>query len=207
MAGWFAHEDWYARPFAFWGLTLIIAGRLAINQLRWWCLPFMRKPLALAARPDWKVGVASTFVPGAESIEMLERTVKALVALDYPHDTWVLDEGNDDRVKALCSELGAFHFSRKNFPHYQTEGGAFRSRSKHGNYNAWFHRILVDSDAGPSNSERESLELRNNRPVPWRRFRYLLPKMDFQRDSRSRLDDIANMRTIQAIYLGGKKFE
>ncbi len=72
---------------------------------------------------------------------MLEETVRALVALDYPHDTWVLDEGDDDQVKALCLRLGAHHFSRKNLPHYQQETGLFQSYSKHGNYNAWLHEI------------------------------------------------------------------
>jgi cellulose synthase (UDP-forming) len=142
MPGWFAHEDWYERPLAFWSLTLIIIGRLAVNQFRWWSLPFMRKPRPMAARSDWKVGVATTFVPAAESIDMLRMTVRGLVALDYPHDTWVLDEGNDARVASLCAELGAFHFSRKNFPQYQTEDGTtFQARSKHGNYNAWLHEV------------------------------------------------------------------
>jgi cellulose synthase (UDP-forming) len=138
---WFAYGDWYARPLSFWGLTLIVIGRLAINQSRWWYLPFMRKPVLMTPRPGWKVGVATTFVPGIESIEMLEETVRALVALDYPHDTWVLDEGNDVRVRSLCKELGALHFSRKECPHYQTEEGTFRARSKHGNYNAWLHEV------------------------------------------------------------------
>ena len=141
MTRWFAYGDWFARPLAFWGLTLIVISRLAINQFRWWCLPFMRKPVPMTPRPGWKVGVATTFVPGAESIEMLEETIRALVALNYPHDTWVLDEGNDTRVISLCTELGVFHFSRKNFPHYQTENGTFRARSKHGNYNAWLHEV------------------------------------------------------------------
>ena len=65
----------------------------------------------------------------------------ALVTLDYPHDTWVLDEGDEDRVKALCLRLGAKHFSRKNLSHYQTDSGLFQSRSKHGNYNAWLYEI------------------------------------------------------------------
>jgi cellulose synthase (UDP-forming) len=141
MTRWFAYGDWFARPLPFWGLTLIVIGRLAINQFRWWYLPFMRKPVPMTPRPGWKVGVATTFVPGAESIEMLEETLRALVALNYPHDTWVLDEGNDTRVISLCTELGAFHFSRKNSPHYQTEDGIFRARSKHGNYNAWLHEV------------------------------------------------------------------
>ena len=95
----------------------------------------------MAARAGHKVGVATTFVPGAEPFDMLERTVRALVALDYPHETWVLDEGNETRVAALCAELGAFHFSRKTYPHYQTEDGLFQARSKHGNYNAWLHEV------------------------------------------------------------------
>jgi cellulose synthase (UDP-forming) len=141
MTRWFAYGDWFAHPLPFWGLTLIVIGRLVINQSRWWYLPFMRKPVLMTPRPGWKVGVATTFVPGVESIEMLEETVRALVALNYPHDTWVLDEGNDVRVKSLCKELGALHFSRKESPHYQTEDGTFRARSKHGNYNAWLYEV------------------------------------------------------------------
>jgi Glycosyltransferase like family 2 len=136
---WFAYGDWFAHPVTFWGLTLILISKLTINQLRWWYLPFMRKPVPMAAHSGWRVGVATTFVPDYESIEMLEETVRALVQLNYPHDTWVLDEGNDARVKSLCRKLGAFHFSRKNLPQYQTEEGTFRARSKHGNYNAWLH--------------------------------------------------------------------
>jgi cellulose synthase/poly-beta-1,6-N-acetylglucosamine synthase-like glycosyltransferase len=67
-----------------------------------------------------------------------------LVALDYPHDTWVLDEGDDPEVKELCQRLGAHHFSRKNLARYQTETGRFKARSKHGNYNAWLHEIGFD---------------------------------------------------------------
>lgn len=141
MARWFAYGDWYSYPIGFWGLTLGVVGKLAINQFRWWYLPFMKKPLPMMPRSGWKVAVATTFVPGAEPIEMLEQTVRALVALDYPHDTWVLDEGNEPRVAALCAELGAVHFSRRNYTHYQTEDGVFQARSKHGNYNAWFHEV------------------------------------------------------------------
>ena len=41
---------------------------------------------------------------------MLEGTVKALIGLDYPHDTWVLDEGDDEKVKALCLKIGSQPF-------------------------------------------------------------------------------------------------
>lgn len=134
-------EDWQVNPLAFSLLMFIFFSRLAVSQLRWWILPFMTKPERIPPRVGWRVGVATSFVPGAESVEMLEETVKALVAMDYSHDTWVLDEGDDEAVRALCSRLGVFHFSRKGLARYQTPGGTFQSRSKHGNYNSWLEEI------------------------------------------------------------------
>src|SRR5258708_7230644 len=104
MAQWLANADWARSQTAFLGLTLIGICKLASIQLRWWYLPFMKKPIPMAACPGWKVGVATTFVPGEEPIEMLEQTVRALIALDYPHETSVLDERNDVRVVARCAE-------------------------------------------------------------------------------------------------------
>jgi cellulose synthase (UDP-forming) len=138
---WFLSDDWSSHPLTFCFLALIFFSKLFINQLRWWTLPFMREPVPMPARPGRRVGVATTFVPGAESIQMLEETVTALVAMQYPHDTWVLDEGDSEEVKSLCAKLGAFHFSRKNLPDYQTADGTFQTRSKHGNYNSWLHEI------------------------------------------------------------------
>jgi hypothetical protein len=99
----------------------------------------------MEAPPGLTVGVATTFVPSAEPIEMLAETVAGLVAMDYPHDTWVLDEGNDPAVKQLCARLGARHFSRADRPEYQTTGGTFERRTKHGNYNAWLHEVGFDT--------------------------------------------------------------
>lgn len=141
MTPWFSSEGWAFYPLKFWLITLIFFIKLSVSQLRWWVLPFMTKPVPMQPSPGWRVGVATTFVPGAEPIQMLEETVKAIVAMDYPHDTWVLDEGDDAEVKELCSRLGALHFSRKNSPRYQTQGGTFQTRSKHGNYNSWLNEI------------------------------------------------------------------
>ena len=139
MAQWLANGDY--SQIAFWGITFIGFGKIVTNQLRWWYLPFMKKPIPMTARSGWKVGVATTFVPGGEPIEMLEQTVRALTALEYPHETWVLDEGNDPDVVGLCAKFGARHFSRKNLAHYQTQYGTFQARSKHGNYNAWLYEV------------------------------------------------------------------
>src|SRR5205807_1067269 len=130
---WFSLRDWMYYPLPFTIMTLGFLLNMSMYQMRWLTLPCMRRPRAMLPNPNWKVGVATTFVPDAESIEMLEETVRALVVMDYPHETWVLDEGDDDQVKALCLRLGAHHFSRKHLTQYQTTCGTFESHSKHGN--------------------------------------------------------------------------
>ena len=139
---WFLfHDDWANHPFFYAILGLSISASLLNNQGRWFLLPMMRRPYPVAAKAGWKVGVATTVVQDAEPLELLEKSLRVLVALDYPHDTWVLDEGDDDEVRALCQRLGAQHFSRKKHQQYQSDSGTFQSRSKHGNYNAWLHQI------------------------------------------------------------------
>ncbi len=141
---WFSLRDWIYFPLPFTIMTLGLLLNLAMHQMRWLTLPLMRRPLTIKPRSGLKIGVATTFVPGAESIEMLEETVRALIDMDYPHETWVLDEGDDDQVKKLCIQLGAYHFSRKHLPQYQAASGTFESRTKHGNYNAWLYEIGFD---------------------------------------------------------------
>jgi cellulose synthase (UDP-forming) len=137
LAAWLTQADWRVHPVLLGGLTLLLAYNVAIQQFRWFLLLNMRRPAPKPPRAGWRVGVATTFVPGAESLEMLEVTVQALVDMAYPHETWVLDEGDDARVHALCTRLGARHFSRHSLAHYQTAEGRYQARSKHGNYNAW----------------------------------------------------------------------
>lgn len=141
---WFSWDDCINFPLTFSLMTLLLLAPLFTNQLRWFSLLCMRRPKPMVSRPDWKVAVVTAFVPGAEPLEMLEDTVKALIRLDYPHQTWVLDEGDDERVKGLCLRLGAHHFSRKGLHQYQAESGVFQSHCKHGNYNAWLHEIGFD---------------------------------------------------------------
>ncbi|MCC6139554.1 MAG: glycosyltransferase [Nitrospira sp.] len=141
---WFQLPAWGEHAF----VMAVCSGLLAVlflnNLGRWLILPSMQRPRPLLPRPDWKVAVVTTHVPGVEPLALLERTLKALVALDYPHDTWVLDEGDDEEVKQVCAARGVHHFSRKSFPRYQAEVGMFRKATKHGNYNAWLHEIGFD---------------------------------------------------------------
>ncbi len=141
---WYAYSDWGNQPLVCLTFTLIVLIRLANSHIRWLTLPMMRRPQPMMPRPELRVAVVTTFVPGSESLEMLEETVRALVALEYPHDTWVLDEGDDRQVRELCRKAGAYHFSRKGRAIPQTDEGRFSSGSKYGNYNCWLYEVGFD---------------------------------------------------------------
>ena len=95
----------------------------------------------IPVRPDAGLRVAflTTIVPGKEPIEMVRTTLEAALRIHHAgrFDVWLLDEGDDDDVKAMCAEIGVKHFSRKGVDEYNQSRGFFKARTKHGNYNAW----------------------------------------------------------------------
>ena len=145
LSSWSSPNVWKASLLWYGLATLLILRSILLHQMLWFSLLLMRKPKPMTPKKGRKVAVVTTFVPEAEPFSMLEQTLKALVNLDYTHDTWVLDEGDTDEVKTLCHQLGANHFSRKQLPHYHTSNGTFQTRSKHGNYNAWLYERGFDN--------------------------------------------------------------
>lgn len=101
----------------------------------------MRTPEPALAPPGLRVAMATAIVPSAESLEVLERTLAAMVSVRYPHDNWVLDEGGDPRVRALCDRYGAHYWSRKGIPEFNQPEWPFQAKTKSGNYNSWFSQV------------------------------------------------------------------
>jgi glycosyl transferase family 2 len=140
---WGARSDWGGMPVAPVVLSVLLATGLLMYGLRLLTLPMMREPVHLEPPEGLKVAVVTTFVPESEPLEMLEETLDALVALEYPHETWVLDEGDDVTVRGLCERLGVRHFSRRSRP-VRSPSPLFALRTKHGNYNSWLYEYGFD---------------------------------------------------------------
>ncbi|MFQ1000499.1 glycosyltransferase family 2 protein [Modestobacter sp. SSW1-42] len=120
-------------------LTVVVWHRIlmdGLNHVLSRRLPRYRAPQPPA--PGLKVAFITTFVPSSEPLSMLRETLVAILAVDYAHDTWVLDEGDDPAARALCDELGVKHFSRKGIATYNQPHGRFAARTKGGNHNAWY---------------------------------------------------------------------
>jgi len=52
-----------------------------------------------------------------EDAQLLRGSINALNQLDYPHKTYVLDDGNRSEVKELCEEMGVYYIARENNIH------------------------------------------------------------------------------------------
>ncbi|HEU4348353.1 MAG TPA: glycosyltransferase family 2 protein [Actinoplanes sp.] len=107
-----------------------------------------RDPQPVVPDATLRVAFLTTIVPGKEPVEMVERTLRAARAVRHtgPYHVWLLDEGDDDEVKAMCGRIGVRHFSRKGIAEFNTAAGAFKARTKHGNYNSWVRRHGDDYD-------------------------------------------------------------
>ncbi len=124
-------------------------------------------PIPVAPQAGTRVAFLTTIVPGKEPIEMVRATLTAglKVRHDGVFDVWLLDEGNDPDVKAMCAELGVHHFSRHGVGRWNQDSGRNKRKTKHGNYNAWLDHaghhydfwVSVDTDHVPLENFAERL--------------------------------------------------
>lgn len=120
-------------------LTYIVWHEIIMELFCWYLANYIRHPEECQTpQRGLRVAYSTAFVPGAEPYDILEKTLAAMTAVAYPHDTWILDEGNDPVVQALCTRYGANHYSRKNRIEYNTTAGQYTIKTKGGNYNSWF---------------------------------------------------------------------
>lgn len=118
-------------------VSYVIWHQMISEVFSWTVASDMKQPVPMKPKRGLRVAFLTAFVPGKEPYELLENTLKNMVNADYPHDTWLLDEGNDKIAKQICKRLGVRHFSRKGIAKYNMPDGHFKAKTKGGNHNAW----------------------------------------------------------------------
>ncbi len=79
--------------------------------------------------PDLKVDV---FIPTYnESPDIVRLTALAAKNIRYPHETWILDDGNRIEIKELADELGCVYLTRQDNTH--AKAGNLNNALKHSN--------------------------------------------------------------------------
>lgn len=91
----------------------------------------------------WRVAMVVTKTP-SEPFEVLEMTLRAMLAQDYPHDTWLADEDPSPETLDWCARHGVKVSCRKGVPYYHRPEWPRRTRCKEGNlayfYDNWGYR-------------------------------------------------------------------
>ncbi len=128
-------------------LTVVFGHRVLMDCYTWLIVWFVQPRVEPPAPPEGlRVAWITTFVPASEPVDMLRENLPAMVAVDYAHDTWLLDEGGSDEARALCAELGVRYFTRHGDRRYNHVAGPFTARTKGGNHNAWYDAHGADYD-------------------------------------------------------------
>lgn len=80
---------------------------------------FMTWRLTVRVSPPPAAGLSvDVFIPTYnEDLAIVRRTVLAAKAMDYPHETWILDDGNRPEMRALAAELGVRYLVRADNTH------------------------------------------------------------------------------------------
>jgi len=81
--------------------------------------PFMCWRLTERQAPPPRQGIAvDVFVPTySEPVALVRKTLLAALAMDYPHHTWLLDDGRRPEMRALANELGCEYLTRPDNTH------------------------------------------------------------------------------------------
>lgn len=114
----------YAPYYLFWRLSTFNPDAPAFSWLIWgaevygyltalmhfYMVRRLSNPQSLPAPTGYRVAV---FIPTYnESVQLVRHTLAGAVHMDYPHETFLLDDGNRPEMAALATELGARYVAR-----------------------------------------------------------------------------------------------
>lgn len=95
-------------------------------------------------KKHFTVDMFTTACPG-EPYDMIKNTLESMVAVTYPHTTYLCDEGNDPALKALCEKLGVIHVTREIHDHAKAGNINNALRQSHGEL-----CVILDPDHAPT---------------------------------------------------------
>jgi cellulose synthase/poly-beta-1,6-N-acetylglucosamine synthase-like glycosyltransferase len=118
--------------------TLVVTWTLALPSYFFFFVSRMKRvnPELVVPR-NWRVAMVTTRAP-SEPFSVVQLTLKAMLAQDYPHDTWLADEDPTPEIVHWCRLHGVRICTRKYSPEYHRDEWPRRARCKEGNL-AYFY--------------------------------------------------------------------
>lgn len=155
---------WWLRPehVDYWPRYLVVSLLIGwITFLQVFFISFYMRAVRSSA-PDpvpgnLRVAMIVTKTP-SEPFAILRRTLEAMLAQDYPHDTWIADEAPTRETLDWCQAHGVFVSTRQGVEAYHRQTWPRRTRCKEGNlaffYDHWGYDLYdvvcqLDADHVP----------------------------------------------------------
>lgn len=102
---------WEGHPrntFFFIVLSVVVFWGVLRSFFTWIFYFFVRLPIEGKTKKKYSLDVMTTAMPG-EPYEMFANTLLKISQLDYTHTSYLLDGGNDPKLKELCLQTGTIH--------------------------------------------------------------------------------------------------
>ncbi len=157
--------SWWLQPehIEYWPRYLVVSALIGwITFLQGFFIVFyLRAVRSSAPVPrigQFRVAMIVTKTP-SEPFSILRRTLEAMLAQDYPHDTWIADEDPSPETIEWCRDHGVQISTRKGVQAYHQKTWPRRTRCKEGNlaffYDRWGYDLYdvvsqLDCDHVPS---------------------------------------------------------
>lgn len=126
--------------------SLVLYGAEIFGALTVCMHVFMMWRMSMRTAPPAEAGSSvDVFIPTInEPVSVVRRTALTAIAMDYPHQTWILDDGNRPEVKALAEELGCGYIARPGNEHAKAGNLNYALARTQGEFIA-----LFDADHAP----------------------------------------------------------
>jgi cellulose synthase (UDP-forming) len=139
---WWLRHAATGTPWLYWPQTAcLLYQSTALPAFFFYYVGKMRRPIERRPPDGLRVALIALCVPTHESLPVIRAQLEALHGVTYPHDSWILDEGGSEDVRAMASELGVRYFTRRDVAAWNEPHPPFQAKTKAGNVNAWLDHI------------------------------------------------------------------
>ena len=142
---WWLTNGGAGTPALYWLQTAaLLYQTTALPLFYWWFVGRMKRPVEVRASARTRAAMITLCVPSHESVQVITEQLQALKAVEFPHESWVLDEGGSQEVRTIAEQLGVRYFTRDGVARWNQPAPPFQRKTKAGNVNAWLDHIQAE---------------------------------------------------------------
>lgn len=155
---WWFRGDHMTSMFRFAVNSFLLASTLTMPAYFFFFVSRMKRTNPRIPLPtDWRVAMITTRAP-SEPFSVVKRTLEAMLAQDFSHDTWLADEDPTEEIYLWCKAHGVQVSTRKGVVEYHRDSWPRRTKCKEGNlayfydhygYDRYNFVVQMDADHEP----------------------------------------------------------